>query len=51
VTSGAPNANAEKATSAGVRKLSIDEVATRVAKLGLKRRKEAVRLIREDRDR
>jgi hypothetical protein len=41
----------EEATSAGARKLSIDEVATRVAKLGLKRRKEAVRLIREDRDR
>jgi antitoxin FitA len=33
------------------RKLSIDEVATRARKLGLKRRNEAARLIREDRDR
>jgi plasmid stability protein len=41
----------EEATSAAPRKLSIDEVATRVGKLALKRRNEAVRLIREDRDR
>ena len=41
----------EEATSAQPRKLSLDEVATRVAQLGLKRRNEAVRLIREDRDR
>jgi plasmid stability protein len=41
----------EEATSAGPRKLSIDEVAASVRKLGLKRRNEAVRLIREDRGR
>ena len=41
----------EEATSTVPGKLSIDEVATRVSKLGLKRRNEAVRLIREDRDR
>jgi hypothetical protein len=33
------------------RKLSVDELATRAGKLGLKRRNEAARLIREDRDR
>jgi plasmid stability protein len=41
----------EEATSAVPRKLSMDEVAARVAKLGLKRRNEAMRLIRADRDR
>ena len=41
----------EEAISAVPRKLSIDEVATRAGKLGLKRRNEAARLIREDRDR
>ena len=41
----------EKATSAVPRKLSIDQVAARVGKLALKRRNEAVRLIREGRDR
>jgi plasmid stability protein len=41
----------EEATSTMAGKLSIDEVAARVGKLGLKRRDEAVRLIREDRDR
>jgi plasmid stability protein len=41
----------EEATSAKHPKLSIDEVATSVRKLGLKRRDEAVRLIREDRGR
>ena len=41
----------EDATSAVPCKLSIDEVAARVGKLTLKRRNEAVRLIREDRDR
>ena len=41
----------EEATWAVPRKLSIDEVATRARKLGLKRRDEAARLIREDRDR
>ena len=40
----------EEATSAGARKLPIEVVAARVGKLGLKRRKEAARLIREDRD-
>ena len=33
------------------RKLSIDEVAAQASKLGLTRRNEAVKLIREDRDR
>ena len=41
----------EEATSAVPRKLSVDELATRAGKLGLKRRNEAARLIREDRDR
>jgi plasmid stability protein len=33
------------------RKLSIDEIVTKVSRLGLKRRDEAVTLIRRDRDR
>jgi plasmid stability protein len=33
------------------RKLSVDEIAAKVGKLGLKRRNEAVKLIRSDRDR
>jgi plasmid stability protein len=41
----------EEATSAEIRKLSIDEVAARIGKLGLKRPNEAVQLIRVDRDR
>ncbi|HEY7297780.1 MAG TPA: Arc family DNA-binding protein [Xanthobacteraceae bacterium] len=41
----------EEATSAVPRKLSIDEVLARVGKLPIKRRNEAARLIREDRDR
>jgi plasmid stability protein len=41
----------EEATSGVPCKLSIDEVAARTGKLGLKRRNEAVRLIRADRDR
>jgi plasmid stability protein len=41
----------EEATSGVPRKLSIDEVAARIGKLGLKRRNEAVRLIRAGRDR
>ena len=41
----------EEATLAAPRKLSIDELAAKVGKLGLKRRNEAVRLVREDRDR
>jgi plasmid stability protein len=39
------------ATSAPPRKLSVEEIAATVGKLGLQRRDEAVRLIREDRDR
>ena len=41
----------DAATSAQPGKLSVDEIAIRVGKLGLQRRSEAVRLIREDRDR
>lgn len=41
----------EEAISAAPRKLSVDEISARVEKLGLKRRNEAVRLIRKDRDR
>ena len=41
----------EEATGTAPRKLAIEEVAARVGKLGLKRRNEAARLIREDRDR
>jgi plasmid stability protein len=41
----------DEATGTAPRKLSIEEVAARVGKLGLKRRNEAARLIREDRDR
>ena len=41
----------DMATSVPPRKLSVEEIAARVAKLGLQRRDEAVRLIREDRDR
>ena len=41
----------EEAASTVPRKLSIDEVAAKVGKLGLKRRNEAVRLVREDRGR
>lgn len=41
----------EEATEAVPRRLSVDEIAARVGKLGLTRRDEAVRLIREDRDR
>jgi hypothetical protein len=41
----------EEATSAVPRKLSIDDVVAKVSKLGLKRRNQAVRLIREDRAR
>ena len=39
------------ATSVPPRKLSVEEIVARVAKLGLQRRDEAVRLIRQDRDR
>ena len=41
----------EEAAGAAPRRLSVDEIATKVGKLGLTRRNEAVRLIREDRDR
>ncbi len=41
----------DAATRASLRKLSVDEIAARVRELGLERRDEAVRLIREDRDR
>jgi plasmid stability protein len=41
----------EEAAGTAPRRLSVDEIATKVGKLGLTRRDEAVRLIREDRDR
>jgi plasmid stability protein len=41
----------DAATSAQPGKLPVDEIAIRCGKLGLQRRSEAVRLIREDRDR
>jgi hypothetical protein len=41
----------DAATSLGPRKLSVEDIAFKVSKLGLTRRDEAVRLIREDRDR
>jgi hypothetical protein len=41
----------DEATFTVTRKLSIDEVVERVRRLPLKRRNEAARLIREDRDR
>lgn len=39
------------AVGAGGSALSVDEIAERVGRLGLTRRDEAARLIREDRDR
>ena len=41
----------EQAAAALPPRLSADEIAERVSKLGLTRRNEAVRLVREDRDR
>jgi antitoxin FitA len=41
----------DEATGAAARRLSIDEVVAKTSTLGLTRRDEAVRLIREDRDR
>ena len=41
----------DAATAVAPRKLSVDEIAAKVSKLGLSRRDEAARLIREDRDR
>ncbi len=39
------------ATDTGPRRLSIDEIIAKAERLGLTRRNEAARLIREDRDR
>ena len=41
----------EQATAPAPRRSSVDEIAIKVSKLGLTRRDEAARLIREDRDR
>jgi antitoxin FitA len=41
----------EAASNAGRRRLSVDEIAETVSQLGLTRRNEAARLVREDRDR
>ncbi len=41
----------DRATGIIPRRLSVDEIATKVSRLGLERRDEAARLIREDRDR
>ncbi len=41
----------EAAAAAAPRRLSVDEVAERVSMLGLTRRNEAARLVRQDRDR
>jgi plasmid stability protein len=41
----------EAATASALRKLTVDEIAAKVDALGLERRNEAARLIREDRDR
>ncbi len=41
----------DAATKVRPQKLSVDEIAARVDKLGLQRRNEAARLICEDRDR
>ncbi len=41
----------ERATGVIPRQLSVDEIAAKVSRLGLKRKNEAARLIREDRDR
>jgi antitoxin FitA len=41
----------EAASNAGPRRLSVDEIAESVSRLGLTRRNEAARLVREDRDR
>jgi plasmid stability protein len=41
----------EEATGSAPRRLSVDEIAAKVGKLGLTRRNEAARLIRQDRDR
>jgi antitoxin FitA len=41
----------EQATQGGPRKMSVDQLVKKVGGLGLKRRDEAARLIREDRGR
>jgi len=41
----------EEASNAVPRRLSVDEIAETVSKLGLTRRNDAARLVREDRDR
>lgn len=41
----------DEATGRKLRRLTVDEIAERVGRLGLTRRDEAARLIREDRDR
>ena len=41
----------DEATADIPRKLTVDEIAAKVSTLGLSRRDEAARLIREDRDR
>ncbi len=41
----------DEATGIAPRRLSVDEIAAKVSRLGLTRRDEAARLIREDRDR
>jgi hypothetical protein len=41
----------EEAAATVPRRLSVDEIAAKVRTLGLTRRDEAARLIREDRDR
>ena len=41
----------DRVTAVAPRRLSVDEIATKVSRLGLKRRDEAARLIRQDRDR
>jgi plasmid stability protein len=41
----------EAVTGAGPRQLSVDEISAKVSKLGLARRDEAARLVRQDRDR
>ena len=41
----------DHATKTAARRLNVEEIVARVSDLGLTRRDEAVRLIREDRDR
>lgn len=41
----------DEATGIICRKLSVDEIAAKVSRLGLTRRNEAAQLIRQDRDR